>query len=98
MRSSRHTTGQVAENSVAGDATDGCHLRRIFATDPIIHEVVGPAQRYVVHVQSDVHQGEGRTQLAVEEEHMEEDEVPMGGSCQGLEFEGARRMGRGGRG
>ncbi len=98
MRSSRRTTGQVAENSMDDDATDACHLRRIFATDPIIQEVVGPAQRYVVHVQSDICQGEGRTRLAVEEEHMEEDEVPTGESCQGLEFEGARRMGRGGRG
>ena len=32
MRSSRRTTGQVAENSVADDATDACSLRRIFAT------------------------------------------------------------------
>ncbi len=98
MRSSRHTTGQVAKNSVADDATDACHLRCIFATDLIIQEVVGPAQRYVVHVQSDVRQGEGQTRLAIEEEHMEEYEVPMGESCKGLEFEGVRRMGRGGRG
>ncbi len=98
MRSSRRTTGQVAENSMADNATDACHLRRIFATDPIIQEVVGPARRYVIHVQSDIRQGEGGTQLAVEEEHMEEDEVLAGESCQGLEFEGARRMGQGGRG
>jgi hypothetical protein len=32
MRSSRHTTGQVAENSVVDDATDACSLRGIFAT------------------------------------------------------------------
>jgi len=32
MRSSRCTTGQVAENSVVDDATDACSLRRIFAT------------------------------------------------------------------
>jgi hypothetical protein len=31
MRSSRHTTGQVAENSVADYATDACSLRRILA-------------------------------------------------------------------
>jgi hypothetical protein len=59
MRSSRHTTGQVAENSVANDATDAYHLHCIFATDLIIQEVVGPAPRYVVHVQSDVCQGGG---------------------------------------
>ena len=32
MRSSKHTTGQVAENSIVDDATDACSLRRIFAT------------------------------------------------------------------
>jgi hypothetical protein len=32
MRSSRRTTGQVAENSIVDDATDACSLRRIFAT------------------------------------------------------------------
>jgi hypothetical protein len=32
MRSSRRTTGEVAENSVVDDATDACSLRRIFAT------------------------------------------------------------------
>ena len=32
MRSSRRTTGQVAENSVVDDATDSCTLRLIFAT------------------------------------------------------------------
>jgi hypothetical protein len=32
MRSSRRTTGQVAENSVVDDATDACSLHRIFAT------------------------------------------------------------------
>jgi hypothetical protein len=32
MRSSRHTTGQVAENSVVDNATDACSLRLIFAT------------------------------------------------------------------
>jgi hypothetical protein len=32
MRSSRRTTGQVAENSVVDNATDACSLRRIFAT------------------------------------------------------------------
>jgi hypothetical protein len=32
MRSSRRTTGQVAENSVVDDATDACSLRHIFAT------------------------------------------------------------------
>ncbi len=31
MRSSRRTTGQVAENSAVDDATDACSLRRIFA-------------------------------------------------------------------
>jgi hypothetical protein len=61
MRSNRHTTGQVAENSVVDDATNACHLRCIFATDPIIQEVVGPDRQYVVHVQSDVSHGEGRT-------------------------------------
>jgi hypothetical protein len=32
MRSSRRTTGQVAENSVVDNATDACSLRLIFAT------------------------------------------------------------------
>jgi hypothetical protein len=32
MRSSRRTTGQVAENGVVDDATDACSLRCIFAT------------------------------------------------------------------
>ena len=32
MRSSRSTTGQVTENSVVDDATDGCSLCCIFAT------------------------------------------------------------------
>ena len=32
MRSSRGTTGQVAENSFADDATDACSLRGIFDT------------------------------------------------------------------
>ena len=32
MRSSRGTTGQVAENSFADDAPDACSLLRIFAT------------------------------------------------------------------
>jgi hypothetical protein len=32
MRSSRLTTGQVAEKSIVDDATDACSLRRIFAT------------------------------------------------------------------
>ncbi len=31
MRSSRRTTGQVAENSVVDDATDACSLRGIIA-------------------------------------------------------------------
>jgi hypothetical protein len=32
MRSSRRTTGQVAENSIVDDATDACSLRHISAT------------------------------------------------------------------
>jgi hypothetical protein len=32
MRSSKRTTGQVAENSDVDDANDACSLRHIFAT------------------------------------------------------------------
>jgi hypothetical protein len=32
MKSSRHTTPHITENSVVDDATDACSLRRIFAT------------------------------------------------------------------
>jgi hypothetical protein len=32
MRSTRHTTGHLAENSVVNDSTDACHFQRIFAT------------------------------------------------------------------
>jgi hypothetical protein len=51
MRSSRHTTGQAPENSVADDATDASSLQHLFATF-LVESSASLAQPYFYLIQS----------------------------------------------